>query len=35
LKPNQLTQETMHETTQGKEVHQAKDAADLFKKLGI
>ena len=35
LKPNQLTQETMRKTVQGEEVHQAKDAADLFNKLGI
>ena len=35
LKPNKLTQETMHKTAQGVEVHQAKDAADLYKKLGI
>jgi DNA-damage-inducible protein J len=35
LKPNKLTQETMHNTAQGVEVHQAKDAADLYKKLGI
>ena len=35
LKPNLLTQETMRETAQGKEVHQAKDAANLFKKLKI
>jgi DNA-damage-inducible protein J len=35
LKPNKLTQETMHKTAQGVEVHQAKDAADLYHKLGI
>ena len=35
LKPNQLTQETMRKTVQGEEVHLAKDAADLFNKLGI
>jgi 16S rRNA processing protein RimM len=35
LKPNQLTQETMRNTAQGAEVHQAEDAAELFKKLGI
>ena len=35
LKPNKLTRETMRKTAQGEEVHQAKDAADLFKKLGI
>jgi DNA-damage-inducible protein J len=35
LKPNKLTQETMHKTAQGVEVHEAKDAADLFKQLGI
>ena len=31
LKPNKLTRET----TESEEVHQAKDAADLFDKLGI
>jgi DNA-damage-inducible protein J len=35
LKPNKLTRETMIKTSQGKEVHQATDAADLFSKLGI
>jgi len=35
LKPNKLTRETMRRTSRGAEVHYAKDAADLFKKLGI
>ena len=35
LKPNKLTRETMRKTAQGVEVHQAKDAAELFNKLGI
>lgn len=35
LKPNALTQETMRKTAQGIDVHQAKDAADLFNKLSI
>ena len=35
LKPNRLTRETMRKTAQGVEVHRAKDAADLFNKLGI
>jgi DNA-damage-inducible protein J len=35
LKPNKLTRETMRKTAQGLEVHRAKDAAGLFKKLGI
>ena len=35
LKPNKLTQETMHKTAQGVEVHEAKNAADLFHLLGI
>ena len=35
LKPNKLTRETMRKTARGAEVHQAKDAADLFDKLGI
>jgi len=35
LKPNKLTRETMLKTAQGAEVHQAKDATDLFNKLGI
>jgi DNA-damage-inducible protein J len=33
-KPNKLTRETMRKTAQGEEVHQARDAADLFNKLG-
>jgi DNA-damage-inducible protein J len=35
LKPNKLTSETMRKTARGEEIHQAKDAADLFNKLGI
>ena len=35
LKPNQLIQKTMRKTAHGKEVYKAKNAADLFKKLGI
>jgi DNA-damage-inducible protein J len=35
LKPNKLTQETMRKSAKGVDVHQAKDAADLFHKLGI
>jgi DNA-damage-inducible protein J len=35
LKPNKLTRETMRKTAREEEVHQAKDAADHFKKLGI
>jgi DNA-damage-inducible protein J len=35
LKPNKLTRETIRKTARGAEVHQAKDAADLFHKLGI
>jgi len=35
LKPNKLTRETMRKTARGAEVHQAKDAADLFDKLDI
>jgi DNA-damage-inducible protein J len=35
LKPNKLTRETMRKTSKGLEVHQAKDAADLYIKLGI
>jgi len=35
LKPNKLTRQTMRKTAQGEEVHQAKDAADLFHKLGL
>ena len=35
LKPNKLTRETMRKTARGIEVHKAKNAADLFKKLGI
>jgi DNA-damage-inducible protein J len=35
LKPNKLTQETLRKTAQSVEVHEAKDAADLFHQLGI
>jgi DNA-damage-inducible protein J len=35
LKPNKLTLETMRKTAQGIEVNQAKDAEELFSKLGI
>jgi DNA-damage-inducible protein J len=35
LKPNKLTRETMRNSAKGVDIHQAKDAANLFKKLGI
>ena len=35
LRPNALTQETMAKPARGEEVHWAKDAADMFEKLGI
>ncbi len=35
LKPNKLTRATMRKTARGKEVHRAKGAADLYRKLGI
>lgn len=35
LKPNKLTRQTMRKTAKGREVHSAKNAADLFRKLGI
>jgi DNA-damage-inducible protein J len=35
LKPNKVTRETMRKTALDVEVHQAKDAADLYNKLGI
>ena len=35
MKPNKLTRETMRKSAQGMDVHQAKDAANLFHKLGI
>lgn len=35
LQPNKLTRETMRKTARGEEVHHAKDAPDLFDKLGI
>lgn len=35
LKPNKLTRETMRKTAQGNEVHRARNAADLYRKLGI
>jgi len=33
--PNALTRETLRKSGRGKDVHRAKDAADLFRKLGI
>ena len=35
LKPNKLTRQTMRKTAKGREVHRAKNAADLYRKLGI
>ena len=35
LKPNKLTRDTMRKTAKGEEIHRAKNAADLFNKLGI
>jgi DNA-damage-inducible protein J len=35
LTPNELTQETLLKSARGEEVHQAKDAKDLFAQLGI
>jgi len=35
LQPNKLTRQTMRKTAKGVEVHKAKNAADLFHKLGI
>lgn len=35
LRPNKLTLETMRKSVQGIEVHEAKDAEDLFNQLGI
>jgi len=35
LRPDKLTRETMRKTARGVEVHRAKDAKDLFRKLGI
>jgi DNA-damage-inducible protein J len=35
LRPNALTRETMEKSARGEELHQAKDADDLFVKLGI
>jgi len=35
LKPNKLTRQTMRKTAKGREVHKAKNAADLYRKLGI
>jgi DNA-damage-inducible protein J len=35
LTPNKLTQETLRKSAKGKEVHRAKNAKDLFDKLGI
>ncbi len=33
--PNKLTVETLSKSERGEEVHQAKDATDLFEQLGI
>jgi DNA-damage-inducible protein J len=33
--PNSLTAETLRKSERGEDVHAAKDAGDLFKKLGI
>lgn len=35
LRPNKLTLETMRKSVQGIEVHEAKDAEDLFNQLRI
>lgn len=35
LTPNKATRESMRKSAQGIDVHQAKDAEDLFRKLGI
>ena len=33
--PNALTAETLRKSVRGEDVHKAKDADDLFRKLGI
>jgi DNA-damage-inducible protein J len=35
LTPNKLTRETLRKSARGEEIHRAKDAEDLFDKLGI
>jgi DNA-damage-inducible protein J len=35
LKPNKLTRQTMRKTAKGVGVRRAKNAADLYRKLGI
>ena len=35
LKPNKVTRATMRKSAKGKEVHRARNAADLYRKLGI
>jgi len=35
LTPNKLTREVLRRSARGEDVHQAKDAEDLFDKLGI
>lgn len=35
LTPNKLTQDTLRKSARGEEVHRARDAKDLFHKLGI
>jgi predicted HicB family RNase H-like nuclease len=33
--PNALTAETLEKADRGEDLHEAKDAADLFRKLGL
>ena len=33
--PNALTAETLEKADRGEDLHEAKDAADLFRKLGV
>ena len=35
LTPNKLTRETLRKSARNQEIHRAKDAKDLFEKLGI
>jgi DNA-damage-inducible protein J len=35
LTPNKATRETLRKSTRGEGVHRAKDAEELFRKLGI
>jgi DNA-damage-inducible protein J len=35
INPNKLTRETLRKSARGEEIHRARDAQDMFNKLGI